>query len=174
MITSFSELLRYLRCDRDALNKNGFPKLLGDEVWKFQILLRITEYLVNSNFFVLKPLCYIFRYLKYRAGVRLGFSIPNNVFGPGLRIAHYGYLVVNSECKVGSNCTIHCGVNIGKNLSSRSAPTLGDNIYIGPGVKIFGDVYLADNIKIGANAVVNRSFVDKGITIAGVPARRII
>jgi serine O-acetyltransferase len=50
---------------------------------------------------------------------------------------------------------------------------LGNNIYIGPGAKIFGKIRLADGIAIGANAVVNRSFDEPGITIAGVPARQI-
>ena len=46
-------------------------------------------------------------------------------------------------------------------------------MYIGVGVVIIGDVEIADNIVIGANAVVNKSFLEPGITIAGVPARKI-
>ena len=46
-------------------------------------------------------------------------------------------------------------------------------MYIGVGVVIIGDVEIADNIVIGANAVVNKSFSEPGITIAGVPARKI-
>jgi serine O-acetyltransferase len=46
-------------------------------------------------------------------------------------------------------------------------------VYIGPGVKIYGPIEIADNIAIGANSVVNRSFIESGITIAGNPARKI-
>lgn len=46
-------------------------------------------------------------------------------------------------------------------------------MYIGPGAKIFGDIFIADNIAIGANAVVNKSFYESNITIAGVPAKKI-
>ena len=47
---------------------------------------------------------------------------------------------------------------------------IGDNVYIGPGAKIFGAITIGDNVKIGANAVVNKSFGDD-ISIGGIPAR---
>jgi serine O-acetyltransferase len=53
------------------------------------------------------------------------------------------------------------------------APQIGNNVYIGPGAKIFGEIVIADNIAIGANSVVNKSFYEKGISIAGVPAKKI-
>ena len=49
----------------------------------------------------------------------------------------------------------------------------GDNVYIGPGAMLFGPIRIADDIAIGANAVVNRSFLEPGITIAGAPAMKI-
>lgn len=45
--------------------------------------------------------------------MKLGFVIPPNVFGGGLRINHFGNIVVNSEAKIGEWCDIHQGVNIG-------------------------------------------------------------
>ncbi|HZK96180.1 MAG TPA: hypothetical protein VFC67_18420 [Prolixibacteraceae bacterium] len=62
-------------------------------------------------------------------------------------------------------------VNIGANGGSCSAPQIGENVYIGPGVKIFGDTIIADNCYIGANAVVNKSFLQKGSVIVGIPAK---
>nr|WP_292372222.1 hypothetical protein [Methanosarcina sp. UBA411] len=50
---------------------------------------------------------------------------------------------------------------------------MGNNVYIGPGAKIFGNITIADDIAIGANSVVNKSFYEKGISIAGVPAKKI-
>lgn len=50
---------------------------------------------------------------------------------------------------------------------------LGKNVDLGIGAKIIGGVTIADNIKIGANAVVTKSFTEPGITIAGVPAKKI-
>lgn len=105
--------------------------------------------------------------------VSLGFSIPLNVFGPGLSIAHRGTIIVNKNAHIGENCRIHACTNIGSNRESNLAPKIGDNVYIGPGVKIFGDISIADNIAIGANSVVNKSFYEKGISIAGAPAKKI-
>ncbi|HEY3363291.1 MAG TPA: hypothetical protein VGK06_16105 [Methanosarcina sp.] len=50
---------------------------------------------------------------------------------------------------------------------------MGNNVYIGPGAKIFGNIVIADNIAIGANSVVNKSFYERGISIAGIPAKKI-
>ena len=48
---------------------------------------------------------------------------------------------------------------------------MGDNVYIGPGAILFGDIQLANNVTIGANATVNKSFLQENIAIAGTPAR---
>lgn len=107
-------------------------------------------------------------------GIHLGFSIPINVFGPGLSIAHRGTIVVNKGTRVGENCRIHACTNIGSGRGSiLLAPKIGNGVYIGPGAKIFGNVEIADDIAIGANSVVNKSFYEQGISIAGVPAKKI-
>lgn len=49
---------------------------------------------------------------------------------------------------------------------------LGDNIYLGPGAKVFGHITIADGCKIGANAVVNKSCVHENSVLVGVPAYR--
>lgn len=105
--------------------------------------------------------------------VRLGFSIPINIFGPGLCIAHRGTIVINKNVRIGENCRIHACTNIGSNRNDSLAPKIGNNVYIGPGAKIFGDIIIADNIAIGANSVVNKSFYEIDISIAGVPAKKI-
>lgn len=106
---------------------------------------------------------YVFKKLSYK----LGYTIYKNCFDAGLCIAHYGTLVVNQKARIGKNCRIHVGVNIG---NQNGAPVIGDNVYIGPGVKIFGPITIGNNVVIGANAVVNRSFPDN-VVIAGVPAK---
>jgi serine O-acetyltransferase len=170
MITSKKDLLYYLEQDRIYLNKKRkSPRLIGDEVWKYQILLRKEEYFNNTG---KRYRAFLFKIFRHRLGLKLGFTIGINVFGPGLSIAHYGSIIVNSSARIGCNCRIHSGVNIGtKAGASKNAPTIGDNVYIGPGAKIFGPVILGDNLAIGANAVVNKSFENGNCTIGGVPAR---
>lgn len=48
---------------------------------------------------------------------------------------------------------------------------IGDNVYLGPGAKIFGGIYIADGCKIGANAVVNKSCKEKNGILVGIPAK---
>ncbi|MDO5157086.1 MAG: hypothetical protein Q4D51_14105 [Eubacteriales bacterium] len=62
-------------------------------------------------------------------------------------------------------------VNIGRNHASDDVPTIGDNIYIGPGAKLFGSITIADGCAIGAGAVVTKSFMNPGMNIVGNPAR---
>jgi serine O-acetyltransferase len=140
-------------------------------LWSFIRYLRKYEYCLNTNdrglFIRLKRKYFLYQYKKL--SYKLGFSIPPNVFGPGLRIPHYGTIVVHPFAKVGANCVIQAGVNIGVN--NGGVPTIGDNVYIGPGAKLFGAIEIANDIAIGANAVVNKSFLESNCTIAGIPAK---
>lgn len=175
MILSKEDLLHYLRKDKEAL---GFhkkrPSLFGDEVWKFQIILRYHEYYSNVKKSLMgRGIKHFFGFLHHRYGIKLGLQIPINVFEEGLRINHYGLIVVNPEARVGKFCDIHQGVNIGQNIEQGSVPTIGDNCWIGPGAKIFGKIRIGNSVCIGANSVVNKSFDEDNITIAGVPARKV-
>lgn len=106
-------------------------------------------------------------------GLKLGFCMEANCFDEDLTIDHCGSIVINPKAKIGKNCRL-CGNNcIGNNGFVDKAPTIGDNVELGFGAIIFGDVQIADIIIIGANAVVNKSFEEPGITIAGVPARKV-
>lgn len=100
--------------------------------------------------------------------MNLGFTIPRNVFGPGLSIAHWGSIVVHPDVRVGKNCRIHSAVNIG--VHNGNCPTLGNNVYIGPGAKLIGGIKIGDNVTIGANAVVNKD-VPSNVTVGGIPAK---
>ena len=117
----------------------------------------------------------IMRYLtKYRLrclSVRLGFSIPLNVFGPGLGIAHYGTIVVNPNCRIGAFCRIHANTNLGASAGHKEAPCLGDRCYIGPGAILFGDILIANDRTIGANATVSHSCEKEHVVLAGTPAK---
>lgn len=104
-----------------------------------------------------------------RLSIKLGYSIPINVFGPGLSLPHRGNIIINPNARIGANCRIHVGVNIGAHKGK--APIIGDNVYIGPGAIIFGDIHIANNVTIGANATVNKSILQENVVIGGTPAR---
>ena len=170
MIKSYQDYVEYLAADQRALHKRGSLKeWLFDDVWAFQRRLRKAEYVTNCHKNVLRRALAQYRLKSF--GTRLGFSIPINTFGPGLAIAHVGTIVVNKGARIGANCRLHVCVNIGTAAGkSYDAPTLGDNVYIGPGAKLFGLIHIGDRTVIGANAVVNKSF-EGGVTIGGIPAK---
>lgn len=172
MIRNKNDLKFYLDADKFALDIEKSYPAINDEIWKFQILLRKVEYYKNkkTNFFQ-KILLPIYQLRKHRLGIRLGFDIPANVFGPGLRINHFGNIVVNDSANVGMWCDIHQGVNIGSNNSTSDevlVPNIGSNVWIGPGSKIFGKIEIGNEVRIAANAVVNKS-VSANKTVGGVP-----
>lgn len=181
MIQSKIDYKNYLAQDKKALyiGEYNLPKLLisyisPNPIWKFQKLLRKLEYYSNcKNKGVAKIYIFYLRYKYKKQSLKLGFSIPINVFGPGLSIAHYGTIIINSATKVGANCRLHACVNIGASGGEKEAPQIGDNVYIAPGAKIYGNIVIANDIAIGANAVVNKSFDEESILIAGNPAKKI-
>ncbi|MDI9394078.1 MAG: serine acetyltransferase [Euryarchaeota archaeon] len=178
MIKSKQEYKYYLEADKIALGiKRKKPRLLFDEVWVFQRLLRKVEYYKNCKNSIFYLPYYYYLYSKFRLlSMFFGFQIKPNVFGPGLSISHRGTIVVNGNARVGENCRIHVCTVIGSKAGAGSevlTPKIGNHVYIGPGAKIFGDIIIADGIAIGANSVVNKSFTEPNIGIAGVPARKI-
>ena len=174
MIETREDLKRYLAMDCHAMGRKPTFFSYGNEILTFQRILRYHEYYFNNKnktvFHWLLSKFYGYRHRKL--GIRLGFDIPVNVFEGGLRINHYGLIVVNEHARIGKYCDIHQGVNIGQQGECDcDVPIIGDNVWIGPGAKIFGRIHVADECQIGANAVVNKSFEQKGVTIAGVPAK---
>ena len=166
MIQSKKDYLIYLEADRIALGVPPFTMVTylkelirRDFIWKFQRLLRKAEYYKNvksANSFFGK-LVYVFIKIRFKnLSVKLGFSIPENVFGPGLAILHYGTIIVNHRSKIGANCRMHACTNIGESGGVAGAPVIGDNVYIGPGAKIFGAISIANDCAIAANAAVNK------------------
>lgn len=172
MIKTRDDLQDYLDKDKRALGmKKRRPSIIGDEVWKFEIALRMDEFYRNTQKNKLAGLFWKWRHRQL--GLKMGFSIPCNCFGGGLKINHYGLIVVHPLARIGEWCDIHQGVNIGQNIEKGSVPVIGDNVWIGPGVKMFGKIALGDNMMLGAGAIVNKSFEEGNCTIAGNPAIRV-
>ena len=93
-------------------------------------------------------------------------------FGKGLILVHPKGVYISGKVKGGKNITIQSGVVIGSKYNGLPVltPTLGNNVYIGSGAKIIGDVKIGSNVNIGANAVVIKDVPDNS-TVVGVPAR---
>lgn len=170
-ICSKNDYRAWLRADLEGagLTRWRFWMALRHPTLHFLRVLRQVEYLTNCRRDPIgrakrMVVAVYFRLLS----IYLGFTIPPNTCGPGLRLNHWGTIVISPEARIGARARINVCVNIG--LKDGKAPHLGDDVYIGPGAKLFGGIRLGNRVRIGANAVVNRSFSD-GVVLAGVPAR---
>lgn len=156
------------------LNRLIYSYITLQPVKRFLLLLRTSEYFMNCKSGVFNRLIHLLlKYHKYRLGLKLGFTIPENVANKGLQLPHYGAIVINANTKIGENCRIHICTNIGAANKSSIAPVIGNNVYIGPGAKIYGEITIANNIKIAPNAAVHKSFLEENISIGGIPAKQI-
>lgn len=117
-------------------------------------------------------------YYAYKLGKlqsRTGIDLRPNVAGAGLHLPH-GKVLINPNAQIGEHCKILSDVTIGAHGNHHgrvTPPRIGNRVFIGTGARLIGDIEIADDIVIGANAVVTKSFLEPGITIAGVPARKI-
>lgn len=171
MISDKASYKYYLTRDLQAygLEKLTIYSYLRMDSVRYLRRLRKIEYLHNvkrrNPFYNLILFC--LEFINHRLAVKLGFTVPKNVFGEGLCLVHHGTIVVSHMAKVGKNCRMHPSTCIGEH---NGAPTIGDNVYIGPGAKIYGAIHIGNNVAIGANAVVNKDVPDN-VTVGGIPAK---
>lgn len=167
---------QYLRCLKIELGGGIFVNIIKAYVMRrythiFIFVLRTLEYHSKKTGIYHKMMKFFFLMKWKKWSVKTGISIPEGVCKEGLTLYHYGSIVVNRTSKIGRNCCIMNNVNIGANGGSKLAPIIGNDVYIGPGAVIYGAIKIADGCYIGANAVVNKSFLEPNSVIAGVPAR---
>jgi serine O-acetyltransferase len=114
----------------------------------------------------LSPLAMIFNKLNVMFG---GCTIGRRAqFGPGFVVIHSHGIVINTAVVGGSDIRLEHQVTIG--AEHRKTPILGDDVFIGAGARILGDVRIGSHVQIGANAVVLDDVPDNS-TAVGVPAR---
>lgn len=126
-----------------------------------------------SRFFYQKNCFFIARYLSEKAKRKTGIEIhPGASIGKGLFIDHGTGVVIGETTIIGNNVTLFHGVTLGGTGKEKGKrhPTIKDNVFIGSGAKILGNITIGKNTKIGANAVVLKD-VEENKTVVGVPAK---
>lgn len=142
--------------------------------YTYAFFLRLCSYLHTAQpRMLMQPLFVLFRLLlkhyEYKFHIRIA---PSTVIGCGLYIGHFGDIGVNPQTIIGENCNISQGVSIGRASRGKrqGTPVIGDNVFIGPGAKIFGRVHVGNNVAIGANCVVTKDVPDNAVVV-GVPGK---
>ena len=173
MINSKKELRDYLEAELPRYSVGKFVYFLqGSEtaiLRKHQKILRKTEYYTNTHK-RLRSLFYRYRLNKIQN--KYALHIPINTCGKGLRIMHLGPILINGDVRTGENCVFHINTCIVAGGVS-GVPVLGNNIIVGVGAIILGNVSIADGVAVGANAVVTKSIDESDIAVAGIPAHKV-
>ena len=113
------------------------------------------------------------RAVNYFARFLTGADIhPGATIGKGFFIDHAVGVVIGETAIIGDNVSIFQGVTLGGVSTSQGKrhPTIGNNVTIGAGAKVLGNITIGDNVKIGAGSVVIRD-VPPDSTVVGVPGR---
>lgn len=113
----------------------------------------------------------IYKILYKMTQIVTGIELPCEAkVGKNFRIDHFGGIIISGYAVIGDDCIVRNGVTIGlKNTAVPVAPHIGNQVDIGSGAKILGDIKIGNNVKIGANAVVLKDVPSNCIAV-GVPA----
>ena len=133
------------------------------------ILYRWAQWMQNHRLGIIASVLIILN--KFLNGCVIGRHAQ---FGPGLVLMHPVGVVINGGVKGGENVVIESGVVIGaaRNGFPVQTPQLGNDVFIGAGAKVLGDLTIGNHVLIGANAVVLHDVPDQS-TAVGMPAKAI-
>lgn len=139
--------------------------------YTYSFWMRLCSYLRSHKIFrYIFPVAWlILRHYEYKYGISISHQTK---IGSGLHIGHTGGIVVNQHVVIGKNCNISHQVTIGRSNrgTKKGCPLIGDNVYIGPGAKVFGNIHIGNNVAVGANCVVTKDIPDHSVVV-GIPGR---
>lgn len=127
------------------------------------VVFRLGQWLGRQPVFLRVFLEPVYLLLQFGVHACWGIELPRAArIGPGLYIGHFGGITVARDAVIGSNCNLSQNVTIGVagTGARRGVPVIGDNVYIGPGARVFGNIRVGNNVQIGANAVVHADIPD--------------
>lgn len=137
--------------------------------FKIMIYYRISHFLYLKKFYI------VARFISELGKKKTGIEIhPGAIIGKNLFIDHGVGVVIGETAIIGNNVTIFHGVTLGGTGKEKGKrhPTIEDNVFIGSGAKILGNITIGKNSKIGANAVILKN-VSENSTVVGIPGVRV-
>ena len=113
------------------------------------------------------------RFISYLTRIITGIEIhPRARIGRRFFIDHGEGVVIGETTIIGDDVLIYQQVTLGGtgNEHGKRHPTIGNNVIIGAGAKILGNITIGDNTRVGAGSVVVDN-VPEHCTVVGVPGR---
>lgn len=135
--------------------------------FKVKLYYKISHFLYKRKRFL------IARIISEKAKRKTGIEIhPGATIGKNLFIDHGMGVVIGETCIIGDNVTLFHDVTLGGTGKEKGKrhPTIGNNVFIGSGAKILGNITIGNNVKIGANSVILESIPDN-VTVVGIPGK---
>lgn len=131
------------------------------------VIYRITHFLYRRKLFLFARL--LSQFGRAFTGIEIH---PGAVIGKRLFIDHGMGVVIGETSVLGDNITLYQGVTLGGTGKEKGKrhPNIGNNVVVGTGAKVLGNITVGDNSYVGANAVVIKN-VPPNSTVVGVPAR---
>lgn len=175
MIKTKDDLRQYIAADRSRYPLRWFDRFIYSEVWHtvcYLRNLRKLEYALNNRHRPVNKLLWAIRYMRWRRqNWRFGIAICPNACGKGLYITHLlgGGIIIVKHARLGDNCTVGPNCIIGTKRSASDVPTIGNNVEICMGAKLYGTLTVGDNAIIAPNSVVIKDVPPNAI-VSGVPA----
>ena len=127
-----------------------------------------------ANWLYRKRMFYLARAVSQIGKKKTGIEIhPGATLGKYLFIDHGNGVVIGEDTIIGDYVTIYHQVTLGAtgNEVGRRHPTIGNNVLIGAGSKVMGNIKVGDNVKIGAGSIVLKDIKDN-TTVVGMPDYR--
>lgn len=165
----FSTLIADFRIifERDPAARNWLEVLVCYPGLQALVMHRIAHWLYRLG------LPFVPRLISHVARFVTGIEIhPGATIGMGVFIDHGMGVVIGETAIVGDYSLIYQGVTLGGTgkESGKRHPTLGENVVVGAGAKVLGNILIGNNVRIGAGSVVLRD-VPSDCTVVGVPGR---
>lgn len=125
-----------------------------------------------ENYLYRKGIPLLPKIIKFIMRILFTAVIPYETeIGEGTRFGYAAMaIVIHKKAVIGKNCVISQGVTIGGTSHKEKLPILGNNVYVGAGAKIIGDIKVGNNVVIGSNSVVVKDVPDNCLVV-GVPGR---
>ncbi len=153
--------------DRDPAARNWLEVLICYPGLQALFFHRLAHLLYNLG------IPFFPRLISHFARVLTGIEIhPGANIGKGVFIDHGMGVVIGETAILGDYCLIYQGVTLGgtgKETGKRH-PTLGENVVVGAGAKVLGNIQIGNDVRIGAGSVVLRD-VPSNCTVVGIPGR---
>ncbi len=161
----FSDEIKAIK-ERDPAAKNSFEIILLYSGLHALVFYRVSHKLWQWKLPLIPRA--MSQFAKFLTGIEIH---PGAVIGKGLFIDHGMGVVIGETSIIGHNVTMFQGSTLGgtgKETGKRH-PTVGDDVVIGAGAKVLGNITIGSNSYVGANAVVIKN-VPHNATVVGVPA----